>query len=293
VTLRPARAAGPIRVVTSPIDAAAEPYYARDMGFFKTAGIEVDIQAMGNGAAVSAAVASNTVDIGFANLMSIAVAYRRGVPFTLIAPGSVYDHRVPTTTLMVPNGSTIRTARDLTGKTLAAAGLKTITEFAPRAWIDAGGGDAGSVKFVEMSMPQIIDAFAAGRIDAAVLAEPFLTAAKPVARTLANVYDAIAPRFLVGAFFTTTDWAKANPASVERFARAMADVARWANAHPAQSLEILQKYTKLEPATAKAMLRIGYADRFIIPEMQPMIDVLARYGGIPETFGVDRMIFKG
>ena len=291
-TSRPATAVPTIRLVTSPIDAAAQPYYARDIGYFRNAGIEVSIDTAGNGAAVSAAVASNTIDIGFANIMSIAIAYRRGVPFTLIAPGSVYDHRVPTTTLMVPNESNVRTARDLAGKTLAAAGLKTITEFAPRRWIDANGGDSSSVKFVEMSMPQIIEAFAAGRIDAAVLAEPYLSEAKRVARTIANVYDAIAPRFLVGAFFTSLDWAKGNADTVQRFGQAIAESTRWANTHHSESAEILGKYSKLDPGIATSMLRIGYAERFVISEMQPMIDTLAQYGGIPEAFPVERMIFQ-
>jgi ABC-type nitrate/sulfonate/bicarbonate transport system substrate-binding protein len=49
----------PVRIETTPVDSGAEPYYALDMGFFKAAGVEVDLQNGAlNGAAISTAVAS-------------------------------------------------------------------------------------------------------------------------------------------------------------------------------------------------------------------------------------------
>lgn len=286
------RAAAPVRVVTTALDASAEPFYAADMGFFRDAGVDVLVNSTSNGAVVSTAVAGNAADIGFANLMSVAVAFKRGIPFTVIAPGSYYDSRVPTSLLVVPKGSPITQARELNGKTIAAAGLRTITEFAPRVWMDKHGGDSSTVRFVEMNNPQILDALLTGRIDAAVLAEPFLEASKPVARTLAPAYDAIAPRFLVGVFFAHLDWAKSNPNVVARFEQAIVRTAAWANTHHRQSGDILVKFSKLNPAVVQKMLRIGYETKLDPAEMQPMIDVLARYGGIPQAFPADQIIFK-
>ena len=60
-----------VHVMTVPIDAGAEVYYAQDMGFFTKAGIQVDIQTAANGGAAAAAVAGNAIDIGYSDMVSI------------------------------------------------------------------------------------------------------------------------------------------------------------------------------------------------------------------------------
>jgi NitT/TauT family transport system substrate-binding protein len=289
---RGARAADAIRVATIPIDAGAEVFFATDMGFFKDAGIDMTIQPIPNGAAIASAVASNAVDIGFSNLISIGEAYKRNVPFTVIAPGSLWSINAPTTVLMVPKDSPLQTARDLNGKTLGVNGLKNIVQYGPQAWIDKNGGDSSTVRFVELTFPQTVEALKAHRIDAGMVAEPFVTAAKNDARILAPALDAVAPRLLIGCWFTTKAWASANTALVARFAQAIAKTAVWANGHQAQSAPILAKYSNMDPASVRGMLRVVYASRFDTTEMQPVIDVAARYGGLAATFPVGDLIYK-
>lgn len=98
-------------------------------------------------------IVAGAADIGFANLASIAFAYSKGIPITVVAPGSVYDRKAVTSALLVAKTSPIQSARDLNGKIVAAAGLGTITEFATRAWVDKNGGDAKTIRFIEMSQP--------------------------------------------------------------------------------------------------------------------------------------------
>lgn len=289
---RYARAADQLRIATSPLDAAGEAYYAQDMGFFKDAGLDTQIQQINSGAAIAGAVAGNAADIGFSNMISIAAAYKRNVPFTLIAPASLYSDKDPTSVLMVPKSSPLKTAKDLNGKTFGTVGLKTITEYAPRLWMDKNGGDSTTIKFVEMSMPQMLEAFAANRIDAGIIAEPFIAQAKNVGRILADAYDAVAPRYLIGVWFAMAPWASAHTDLVKRFQQAMTRTAQWANGHTKQSGEILAKYGKFDEDVLKRMLRVVYSPRFNVAEMQPVIELAARYGGIPESFKIEDMIFK-
>ncbi len=51
-------------------------------------------------------------------------------------------------------------------------------------------------------------AFDAGRVDAAEISEPFVSVAAKSARVLVYGYDCIARDFLLGAWFTTAQWAK-------------------------------------------------------------------------------------
>jgi NitT/TauT family transport system substrate-binding protein len=281
-----------LHIASIPLDAGAEAYYAYDMGYFRDAGIDATVESIPSGAAILAAVAGGAVDVGFANLISIAVAYKHNVPVTLLAPGSLYTASIPTSVLMVPQNSPAKTARDLNGKTLAVNGLKTITQYAPELWIDKNGGDSTTVKFVEMTFPQIVEALGSNRIDAAIVADPFIAQAKPAARILADAYDAIGSRYIIGCWFSTTQWANAHSAVAGRFAQAIARTAQWANTHKPQSGAILAKYSKMDPAVAATMLRVDYAPRFVKSDMQPVIDLVARYGGLPASFPADELIYK-
>ncbi len=282
----------PLHIASIPLDAGAEAYYAYDMGYFRDAGIDATVDSMASGAAILPAVTSGAVDVGFSNLISIAVAYKHNVPLTLLAPGSLYTASIPTSVLMVPANSPAKTARDLNGKTLAVNGLKTITQYAPELWIDKNGGDSTSVKFVEMTFPQIVEALGTNRIDAAIVADPFIAQAKPAARILADAYDAIGSRYIIGCWFSTTQWAQTHSALAGRFTQAIARTAQWANTHKPASGAILAKYSKMDPAVAATMLRVDYAPRFVKSEMQPVIDLVARYGGLPATFPADELIYK-
>jgi NitT/TauT family transport system substrate-binding protein len=287
-----ARAADTVNIATIPLDAGAEVYYAADMGYFRDAGIDAQIQPIPSGAAISAAVAAGAIDIGFSNLISIAAAYKRNIPFTLLAPGSLYTATIPTSVLMVPINSPAKTAKDLNGKTFAVNGLKTITQYVPQLWMDKNGGDSSTIKFVEMTFPTIIEALGANRIDAAIVADPFIAKAKSNARILADAYDAIGSRYIIGCWFSTKQWATAHRDVAARFASTIAKTAAWANAHKPLSGSILAKYAKMDPAVAASMLRVDYAPAFSVAQMQPLIDLAARYGGLPSAFPADELIFK-
>jgi NitT/TauT family transport system substrate-binding protein len=287
-----ARAADALSIATIPLDAGAEAYYALDNGYFRDAGIDATIAPIASGAATASAVAGGTIDIGFSNLISIAAAYKRNLPFTLLAPGSYYTASIPTSVLMVPLNSPAKTAKDLNGKTFAVNGLKTITEYAPRLWMDKNGGDSTTVKFIEMTFPQIIESLGANRIDAAIVADPFIAQAKSGARILANAYDAIGSRYIIGCWFTTKQWAAAHTDLANRFTQVIAKTALWANKNKPLSGAILAKYAKMDPAVAATMLRLDYAPRFTAAEMQPVVDLAARYGGLPATFPAEELVYK-
>jgi NitT/TauT family transport system substrate-binding protein len=288
---RPAAAAGSVvRIATLPLDASACCYYADDQGFFKAARLDAQIQSIANGGAIVSAAASNAVDIGFTNLASAATAYKRGVAITIVAPGSLDLEEAPTSALVVPAASAIASARDFEGKTIAVNGIKNITQVAAMTWIDKNGGDSAKVKFVEMPFPPMIEALASARIDGAVVVEPFVAEAKRSSRVVADAFAAIAPRLLIGCWIASATWAKANPTVVAAFRHSMARAADWANANRAASATILERVGKLTPQTVSAMTRVRYATTARVTEMQPVIDVCAKYGLISSAFAAQELL---
>jgi NitT/TauT family transport system substrate-binding protein len=280
-----------VHVTTVPIDAGAEVYYAKDMGFFAKAGLDVDIIAASNGGAAAAAVAGNAVDIGYSDMVSIASAFGRNVPFVVVAPAALHESTAPTSLLLVAANSPIHSAKDLNGKIVAGSGLGTISGYGPRAWIEANGGDFTSVKFIESPFPQMQPALDAGRVDAIAITEPFLTVARKTERVLGSTYDAIAKEFFISAFFTTSTWAKEHPDVLNRFITAIHEAAVWGNANHAKSAQILLKYTKIDPELAAGMTRIHYGERLTPALMQPVINVAAKYSKFA-AFPADELIYK-
>jgi NitT/TauT family transport system substrate-binding protein len=274
-----------IQVAAFPIDLNGPLYYALDLGYFKKAGLDVNIQTFSNVQEGAAAMISGAVNIGTANVATIASAHLRGIDFRFFAPSGIFsDAAPPTEVVAVPKGSPLKTAADLNGKTVAVAGIKSMLQVATMGWGDKRGGDGKSYKFVEIPFPQMDAALAAHRVDAIVLTEPFATAAKDDTTTIGSPEEGVAPTFMTIGFFATSTWLQANPDTAKRFIGAIRDAAVWANAHHAESALILTKYSKMTPAVANSMARAVYGVTLDPKLIQAPIDVAARYGIIDHAF---------
>ena len=231
-----------LHVATGGKESDAQVYYAQDLGYFAKAGLNVDIATMANGAAIAAAVAAGALQIGSSNILAIATAHQKGLPFVFIAPGGQYRDTVPTTQVVTALNSPIRTGKDLNGKTIGSISLRALDQFSVMAWIDQNGGDSSTVKFVEIPTAEMPAALDRGTIDAAQMAEPFLSANRGKVRLLGRSYGAVAKQFLIAGWFARTDWIAQNADVVKRFNDAIAQTAQWANAYPAKAADIIEKY---------------------------------------------------
>jgi NitT/TauT family transport system substrate-binding protein len=281
-----------LRIATLPIESAAEVFYAKDMGFFAKAGLDVDIQTMQTSAAMAAAAASNAVDIGYSPVDSMATIHQKKVPVVVIAPANEYISPSRNAGLALPANSSVHQAKDLNGKIIAVSNLRSLSENAVRAWMDRNGGDSSTAKFVEIPFPAMQPALDTGHVDAAWVAEPFISASAKNGRVIEYGFDAIAKRFLIGAWFTTVQWASDHPDIVTRFAAVMHETAVWANKNQAQSGQIVAKYTKIDPAVLATMTRSRYAEALTPASMQPLIDISAKYNGFA-PFPAQELIYTG
>ncbi len=285
----------PLRIALIPTDIAGEVYYANDKGLFKKAGYEVAFTPITSGAAISAAVAGGSVDVGFSNVVSLAIAHERGLPFTLLAPATLHiPSQVTAGILTVTKASPIRSAKDLNGKTIAINGLNNISDASVRAWVDKNGGDSKTLKFTEVPFPQMANAVLSGRVDAASIDgshEQLLVKPDSDLRRLANVFDAVSPHFTPSVWFSSTGWVNAHQAAAKAFIAVIAQAAVWGNANHAASAEILAKYLKKTPQEIQAVTRAPYATTKVTPDLiQPSIDLAAKYGLIKAAFPAAEMI---
>ena len=282
----------PVRIGVQPVESAGQAFYGLDLGWFRAAGLDVQLTPLSNGAELVAAVLSGSLDVGLSAVGSVAQAHVKGLNVKLIAPAGMYLSSAPTDVTMVAKDSTIHTAADLTGKTVAVNGIGNFLMYATQAWIDKNGGDSKRVKWIELPFSAMGDALAAHRVDAATLAEPFVSDAQPVARTLAFPLDVIASRCPATTWFANGSWLANQPAVAMKTVDVLRRSAIWANTHPKETGAILLRYTKIKPETLAAMTRSTYGTDLLVSEIQPLIDAGVKYGDIDHALAANDIMWK-
>lgn len=280
-----------LHLAAPPTDASGEYFYANEAGFFKRAGLTCEIAHLTNGEAVTAGVIGGSIDIGVGQSISVIVAHAKGLPVTVLAGSTVNSSAAETGVLFVPNGSTVTSGKDLIGKTVGVQGLRGFAQYGTMAWLDKTGGDAATVKFVEMTSSVMGRALQEGRLDAAFIPEPFVSQIAQIAKRVTTPMDAIAPRFMAGAHFATLPWANAHRAEIKRFLSAVYATAAWANKNHDRTAEILARAALVDPEMVRHAVRAEYIERPEPALLQPMINLAAKYGGIT-PFPAEELFFK-
>jgi NitT/TauT family transport system substrate-binding protein len=273
------------------IDDSAVPFiYGMQSGLFRRYGLDASMERATSGAAIVAGVAGGAFEIGKSSITSLCAAHARGLPLVWIAPGGETDSSQQLIGLIVRADSPIKTGADLNGKIVGVSALNDYFSLAARTWIDVHGGDSSTIKLLEIPLSQQSGAVDTGRIDAAVLIQPFLQMALTggKVRVAGDPSSAIGTHFLQVAWFTSTDFAAKNPAIVERFTRAMREASAYANGHHAETAGLLAGY--MPAGTAPPMTSVPLGIRFNPAQIQMLIDLQARYKMIPATFDVREVI---
>jgi len=282
----------PLHVGTNAPDDVPPLLWAKASGMFAKAGLDVQIDKLTSGSAVTAAVIGGTLDIGRTSLLPIIAATSRGVPVQIIAPAEVSIGEDPTGGIIVLKDSPVHTGKDLNGSTLPSPSLRDYFEVSTRAWIDANGGDSRTVKFIELPIAADLPALVAGRVMAAGLPNPFLAnaLASGKVRLLGRPSIAIAKRFLVTAWVSTETFISAHHDALTKFAQTLHEATLYTNAHPAETVAVTSAFWGVDASVVSTMARAPAASTVDPKDIQPLIDVALRYGVIDKPMRAETMI---
>jgi len=259
-------------------------------GAFQRVGLDVQVQRLNSGAATVSGVIGGSIDIGKSSVFGLISAYNKGVPLVLEAVADMYDASAPNTGFVVAKNSPIAGPRDLAGKTIASPALGDLFSTVSAAWIDANGGNSKASNFIELPIPLIVSGINAGRVDGAMLVDPYFQQATDAGcRTLGYPFNTIAKVFGVTYYFCARSYAQANGDILARFRRALADATTYALAHKSEVASVIVDYTKLDRALIDKMpLDIGVGiDQ---APLQAVIDFAARIKSIPASFPAAQII---
>lgn len=268
--------------------------WAAQSGLFARNGLDVEVARMTNSASITSAVLGGSLDIGKSSLFSLVLARSKGLPIVLEAGAALYDAGEPDDGMLVAKDSPIKSARDLSGKTIGSASLGDFFSMLDAAWIDANGGDSKTVKFLELPAPTLPEALVAGRVDAGSVPEPILSDAvkSGKCRILGHPNDVIGKLSIVTAYFCTSSFAEQNVDALRRFRAAMDQSVAYVRGHRDEMNAIVSKFTGVDVKRVASMnSTLATSANLKDPRLtQSTIDIAAKYHAIPKAFSVREMI---
>lgn len=280
-------------------DLFAEPFYAKSAGAFAQQGFDVQATSLSNAGAVAAAIGGGSLEMGTGDLISGVNAILHGVPIVLLAGGGLYRQPAdaPANIIAVAKESSIKTPKDLVGKSIGVPTLVGLTTACLRAWLPAHGVAESDVKLVEVPPPTVVPALQRGTIDAGLLSEPFVTEAKGEIRAAGYPFDAAADhaqhkQFCVSVWYASKAWVDADRARARKAVAAIYNTARWANGHHDETFSILVNNGKLDADKIRGMLRVAFATSLTPDLVQPVLDVAQQVKIFPQPVAADSLITR-
>jgi NitT/TauT family transport system substrate-binding protein len=286
-----------LRVSTIPIIDTAPLQAAIAKGFFAAEGLEIDTTPTAGGAVGLPALAAGQVQIAFSNIISIVLGAKQGLGFEIIAAGSDTGATPPDLAgLVAKKGSAIKTGKDLEGKTIAVNTRNNIIWLYARAWVAATGGNPDKVTYLEVPFPQMVDATAGGRVDAAFVVEPFYSAgvASGKVQHVAWPYNVVQKNIPVAQYVATKSYIAANPGIIDKFVRAYNKGVDWVNQNKGSDewVKIISGYTRLKPEQIKGLNVPAYLKTVDATRLDAVVALMKKNGLLEGNVDTKGLLYK-
>jgi len=232
-------------------------YLGKAKGFFSKRGIDLNLVQEQGGGPIVKGVLAGKYQFGFSNVTSLMAAQADGAPLKAVASGVASTGRSGRdfSAIVVKDGSTIRSPKDLVGKTIAVNVLKNIGDTTVRQSVRKAGGDPKRLQFEAMPFPAMGGALRAGRVDAIWVVEPQLSEAVTAgAQVLASNFVDTAPDLTVALYFTSNDTIAKNPGLVAGFTQAIRDSLKYAEQNPDEVRAVVGTYTPIDDTVRIGMI---------------------------------------
>jgi NitT/TauT family transport system substrate-binding protein len=275
-----------VKVAYVPYVGAAPFKLGIDKGFFSKRGLEIEDSEGVAPAPIMAQVVAGKLDVGFTTIPALIAAASNGAPLQAISSvDGVIDPEKPVSAIMVTDDSPIRSPKDLEGKKVGVVALQSELDVLLHEAVRRDGGDQTKVQSVQVPFPEMTTALKAGRVDAVVNTEPFVTLAKEEGVKAINYPEAeIVPNGTVTAFVASKSFIAENPDVVERFQDAMVESLEYADAHPDETQAAMTQIAEIEPALLKK-INVGtiFETEIDVPTIEKFIALQEGFGFVKDA----------
>jgi NitT/TauT family transport system substrate-binding protein len=282
-----------ITVGTLPIANAAPMYLGMEKGFFEDEGLRIKPQVGEGGAALIPSLVSGDAQFAFVGVIPAITAVAQDVPIKVVTSSddAAATEAKDWQTLVVPEGSPIQGVDDLPGKTIAVNALRGLAEVVISRSLEKQGVDYEAVKLLEVPFPEMPAALEQGRVDAALLTEPFLSAVLAEGGTQIDAPSVeTVPNFPNGVYVSSEQYIAENGDVVDRFASAMNRSLEYADANPEEVRRIVPTYTET-PEEAAQQMRLPVFDAELDQEgIELEAELTAKYGIVEEAPAYEELV---
>lgn len=281
-----------ITVGTLPFANLAAFYHAVEAGYFTDEGIDVEVVLASSGPQQISSLVAGDIQITSSNYVSALQGIAQGLPLELVRESDLGGIEGIYT---LPD-SGIESAKDLVGRTLAVNAIGNVQSLTASSLVDADGGDASGVQFVELPPPNMLAALEQGQVDAAWMSDPFATLGMTTAG-IVRIADAWSgPNDGLGpsGWASTTQFADANPNAVAAFNRAMDRATADVLEDPSIVAEVVPTFTQVTPEAAASLAPINWVLKSDLhKQLGGWQELMLKYGALDAEVDLDAVIFPG
>ncbi|HEV7238602.1 MAG TPA: ABC transporter substrate-binding protein [Thermoanaerobaculia bacterium] len=303
-TTTAAGTAGPapreLRIGYLPIAECAHLYVGIAKKFFQEEQLTVKLQPMKGGATILPAVQSGDLDVGFTNVVSLAMFDSRLRPddphyLKSVCCASYERPNYLNHALLV--AKTSRLAPSDLVKPSTRIGLNTILnieELMLRRYLASRGTAAANLNVRQVAFPEMLNLLRNNDLDVISTVEPFIepNVRKGDVRILARQYIDVSPETLVATYAVSTEWARENADVLARFYRAMAKADTFIRSNSAETRQIIGTFTRIQPQDLAVMGMPAFELTVNPARLQETVEQMRRFQFISQSPSVDSMIWK-
>lgn len=245
-----------VTVAGLPLVDVAGVHIAQQRGLFAKEGLKVRVRTVQQSIQALPALAKGQVDvIAGSNYVTLLQAQEQGtLAPRVLADGATLSPEV--VGLLVRRGSPIRTAEDLKGEKVAVNIVDNIQKIALDTQVAGDGKPRKSgIRYRQVPFPQMGAALQRGQVDAAHVAEPYLTQVKRKmhARQVLDGASGSIENLAISGYVTTRQFTERYPKTAAAFRRAMQKAQQIADGDRGSVEKVLPDYARIDAQTAVAI----------------------------------------
>lgn len=189
--------------------------------------------------------------------------------------------------------SGIKELKQLRDRPVGTPSINGVIHIATLYGLKQDGVDPKSVRFIEMTFPNMPDQLKAGRVDAVEVVEPFVTALLK-----AGHVDIGAPMLKVNdpavltCWMASGSWARANRDIVARWVKSLTEARTFIKDNNAQARAVLKKWTKLPDAVVENIVLPTYDTALTARDVAVWIDATVAVGEMSESLDAKKLVLQ-
>ncbi|MEU4829256.1 ABC transporter substrate-binding protein [Streptosporangium sp. NPDC023615] len=281
-TGKPANSAGlektELNIGVVPVPSSAPLFIAQEKGFFKAEGLTIKTETIQAPQAVMPKILNGSIDTFLTSYVSlITISDSGAAKLKMLAESQQGAPGI--NGVVVVKDSPIKEPKDLKGKKIAVNVLKALGEVTVSAQLKVHGLAPADVSFVAVPFADQLAQLKAGTVDAAWMAEPYISAAQKDlgGRVIIDTLSGPTEGLPLDGWATTADWLAKYPKTAAAFQRAIGKAQQIAATDRQELNKVIPTFTQIPADVASTMAMGTFSTSLNTTRIQRVADLLAEF----------------